>query len=73
MTFNEFSTYFWSYIDENIVSNMDRLENGSDFCENVCFDCYRIYEKSGVDIDVICKIAENILFSVKRFKPMLGS
>lgn len=73
MTFEEFQIYFWSYIGENIVSNLDRSVDNKDFCEAVCFDCYRLYEQSDVNIDTICKSAENILFNVYRFKPILGN
>lgn len=70
--FGDFETYFWSYINENVVSDLDRTVNNTDFCESVCFDCYRIYIKSGTNIDVICKMAENLLYNVNRFKPLLG-
>lgn len=72
MSFEEFQIYFWSYISDNIVSNTDRVINNTDFCDSTCFDAYRIYEQSKVDIDVICKMAENMLFNVQRFKPVLG-
>lgn len=71
MNFQEFQEYFWSYISENVVNNLDRSANNIDFCESVCFDCYRMYEQ-GMDKDSICKLAENILFNVSRFKPILG-
>lgn len=73
MTFEEFEIYFWSYIPENIVSNLDRTIDHRDFCDAVCFDCYRIYEQSRMSKDTICKLAENILFSVQRYKPLLGN
>lgn len=73
MTLEEFQVYFWSYISENTVSNMDRISTNTDFCESVCYDCYRIYDQSNISIDIICKLAENILFDVKRFKPILGN
>lgn len=73
MDFIEFQEYFWSYISENTVSNLDRIRDNTDFCESVCFDAYRMYDQSKVDIDFICKLSENILFSVRRFSPLLGS
>jgi len=73
MTFEEFEVYFWSYIPENIVSNLDRRVNHRDFCDAVCFDCYRIHEQSNVNKDTLCKLAENILFNVNRYKPLLGN
>lgn len=71
MNFEEFEIYFWSYIPEHVVSNIDRSVDNRDFCESVCFDCFRLYERSGINIDIICKAAENILFNVRRFKPLL--
>jgi len=71
MNFEEFEVYFWSYISENIVSNLDRVVNNRDFCEAVCYDCFRLYEHGNIKIDIICKSAENMLFNVKRFKPVL--
>lgn len=73
MDFEEFQVYFWSYISASTVSNADRIENNTDFCEAVCFDSYRVYDQSGIHIDIICKLAENTLFNVRRFKPILGS
>lgn len=73
MDFEEFQTYFWAYIDENIASSSDINLNNKDFCDEVCFGCYRIYQQSNIDIDSICKLAENILFNVYRFKPILGT
>lgn len=73
MKFEDFEVYFWAYINDTIVTNLDRSLENSDFCEAVCFDSYRLFEKSDVDINLICKLAENILFNVYRFKPMLGS
>ena len=72
MNFEEFQEYFWSYISEVIVSNLDRSVNNRDFCESVCFDSFRLYEQSGIHEDILCKSAENMLFNVQRFKPMLG-
>lgn len=72
MSFEEFEEYFWSYMPENIISNLDRSIDSRDFCESVCFDCYRM-NTQGVDKDTICKLAENILFNVHRFKPILGN
>lgn len=73
MTFEEFEEYFWSYIPEKIVSNLDRSIDNRDFCNAVCYDCYRLYTLSDMDIDVMCKAAENMLFNVNRFKPILGN
>ncbi len=73
MNFEEFQEYFWAYIPENIVSNIDRTVNNRDFCESVCFDCFRLYEQTDLNMDVICKAAENMLFNVHRFKPILGN
>lgn len=73
MSFEEFEIYFWAYISENIVSHLDRSSNNRDFCESVCYDSYRIYEQSTTSIDIICKMAENLLFSVYRFNPILGN
>lgn len=73
MNFEEFEIYFWSYISENIVSILDRSIDNADFCNSVCFDCFRLYNQSNIHIDVICKAAENILFNVHRFKPILGN
>lgn len=72
MDFEEFQVYFWSYIPENIVSNLDRSVNNRDFCESLCYDAYRLFTQSNVDIDIICKSSENMLFNVLRFKPILG-
>ena len=72
MNFEEFEEYFWAYINDSIVSNTDRVIDNKDFCDAVCFDCFRLYEQSGVSVDIICKAAENILFSVYRYKPMLN-
>lgn len=71
-TFEEFEDYFWNYINSNVVSNEDIRINNKDFCQSVCHDAYRIYSQSDVSIDVICKLAEGILFNVYRFKPILG-
>lgn len=71
-SFEDFQVYFWSYIDKNVVSDSDRVYDNTDFCESVCFDAYRIYDQSNIDLDVICKLSENILFAVKRFNPLLG-
>lgn len=73
MSFEEFEIYFWSYMPESIVSNLDRIVDHRDFCDAVCFDSYRIYEQSKMSRDTICKLAENILFSVHRYKPLLGN
>ena len=73
MTFEDFEVYFWAYIDDNIVSNVDRGLDNRDFCQAVCYDCYRIHEQSKVNIDTVCKMAENILFNVCRFKPILSN
>jgi len=71
MNFEEFEIYFWSYISENIVSNADR-RNNIDFCNAICFDSFRLYQQSNIHKDIICKAAENMLFNVNRFKPILG-
>lgn len=73
MSFEEFEVYFWSYIPESVVSNLDRAVDHRDFCDAVCFDSYRIYEHSKISRDTVCKLAENILFSVHRYKPLLGN
>lgn len=70
--YNEFRDYFWAYISTNIVSMADRNYENSDFCDGVCFDCFRIYERAGIDIDTVCKLAENILLNVSRYKPLLN-
>ena len=72
MNFEEFQNYFWAYISDNIVSDMDRAVDNKDFCDSVCYDCYRLYEQSGANIDTICKSAENILYNVYRYKPLLN-
>ena len=72
MNFEEFEIYFWSYIPEHIVSNLDRTTNNRDFCNAVCYDSFRIYEQTDIHQDTICKFAENMLFNVHRFKPILG-
>ena len=71
--FEDFQVYFWQYINENIVSPEDIYVDNKDFCESVCFDCFRVYQKGNLNLDTICKLAENILFSVYRFKPLLGN
>lgn len=73
MSLEEFGEYFWAYIGNTIVTDLDRNVNNKEFCDSVCFDCYRIYQQSGVSRDVICKQAENILFNVFRYKPFLNS
>lgn len=73
MNFEDFQIYFWAYINENIISVADRNIDNKDFCESVCYDSYRIYEQSKVNIDTICKMAENTLYAVYRFKPILGN
>lgn len=72
MTLEEFKAYFGGYINNNIVTAKDRFVDNKDFWDCVCFDAYRIYEQSTLDIDTICKLSENILFSVNRYKPYLG-
>lgn len=71
--FEDFQIYFWQYISENIVSYEDININHKDFCESVCFGAYSIYQKGNMNLDTICKLSENILFSVYRFKPLLGN
>jgi len=73
MNFEEFQIYFWAYVGENIISPLDRNIESRDFCDAVCFDAFRVYEQSNVNIDTICKLSENILFNVYRFKPILGN
>lgn len=71
MNYEDFKDYFWSYISNSTVSYRDR-QLYIDFCESVCFDAFRLYEKSGnAHIDVICKNSENILFNVRRYAPEL--
>ena len=72
MDFNDFKVYFLSYLNESTVSARDMNITSKDFVDSVAYDCYRVYDMSGMDIDVICKIADNILFSVKRYSPILG-
>jgi hypothetical protein len=72
-TYESFSIYFWAYINENIISDLDRDMDNKDFCDSVCYDCFRMYSQSNISIDEICKIADNILFSVKRYQPILIS
>ena len=69
----DFKVYFWQYIDDNIVSYEDKFIENKDFCDSVCFDCYKIYKQSNISIDILCKMAENMLFNVYRFKPILGN
>lgn len=73
MDFSEFKIYIDAYLSENAISMVDRNINNKDFYDEVCFDCYRIFEQSNVSIDIICKLAENILFNVNRYKPLLGN
>jgi len=73
MIFEEFEIYFWNYLSSDIISTLDRNIDNKDFCDSVCYDCFRIYSQSDVDLDTICKIAENILFSIKRYSPILTS
>ncbi len=68
-TFESFKDYFFAYLSSTI-SYQDITVDNIDFCEAVCFDCYRIYEQSGVNVNVICKLAENMLYSVKRYQPI---
>lgn len=72
MELQEFSDYFWAYQNKNIISLKDINIDNRDFCEMVCFDFYRMYMQSNIDIDVICKIAENVFFAIKRYNPQLG-
>lgn len=71
--FEDFKVYFWQYIDDSIVSPNDKYINNKDFCDSVCFDCFRVYKQSNINIDIVCKMAESVLFSVYRFKPVLSS
>lgn len=73
MDYNDFSLYFWAYLNENAFPLIDRNTNNKDFYDAVCFDCFRIYSQSGVGVDIICKLAEDILFNVNRYKPLLGN
>lgn len=73
MTLEDFKIYFWQYINDTIVSYDDINLNNKDFCDTIAFDCYRLYSQQNVSIDFICKMAENILFAVYRYKPNLGS
>jgi len=73
MEYSEFKIYFWSYLNENAISIVDRNINNKDFYDAVCFDCFRVYTQSRINIDIICKLAENILFNVNRYKPLLNS
>lgn len=70
--FEEFEIYFWQYIPDNVVSATDININNIDFCKSVCFSCFRMYEKGDLSLDIICKLAEDMLYNVKRYKPFLG-
>lgn len=72
MNFLDFEDYFWAYISENTVPRLDREVENKGFCDAICYDCYRTYEKSNLDIDTICKLAEDMLFNVNRYKPILS-
>lgn len=73
MILEEFQEYFWAYVDSSIVTYKDRTVDHVDFCDAVCYDCYRLYEMSDISIDIICKSAENMLYNVARYKPILNS
>lgn len=72
MDFRSFEEYFWAYISVNTVPILDRELENKGFCDAVCYDCYRMFEKSNIDIDSICKLAEDMLFNVNRYKPILS-
>ena len=69
--FEDFQSYFWEYISKNIVSDNDLFNDNKDFCDFICFDIWRTYEMSNISIDLLCKLSENMLLSVKRFRPVL--
>ena len=73
MELGEFKSYFYNYMDSNILSAEDIYTKNYDFCDSVVYDCYRIYQQSDIGIDVICKLAENMFFSIRRFNPKLCS
>jgi hypothetical protein len=73
MNFIDFEDYFWAYISENTVPLIDRQLENKDFCDAICYDCYRTFKNSNVNIDTICKLAEDMLFNVNRYKPIFST
>ena len=71
MVFEEFQIYFSAYISENVISIEERLYRDKEFFDSVCYDCFRIYSQTDVNVDILCKQAENILYQVKRYKPFV--
>lgn len=69
MDFTEFREYFWRYMNSNIITYVDINVSNKDFCDEFCYGFYRVYEKSNIDINLICKLAENSLFAISRFSP----
>lgn len=69
MEFEQFRVYLWAYIPDTVISIQDRNVDNRDFWDTICFDAYRIYEQSSMNIDLTCKFVESMLFAVKRHKP----
>jgi hypothetical protein len=71
MELKDFEDYFWSYM-ESSISEQQRYLSNKDFLDSVCYDSYRIYAQSDISIDVVCKMAENLFFNIKRYSPNLN-
>lgn len=72
MPFEEFREYFWEYIPQSIVSDLDLIKN-PDWADSVVYEVWRINQYSGVDKSILLKLVENIMFSYQRFKPVFAS
>ena len=72
MGYHEFDEFFWNYIDENLVSNMD-LDTNKDWADEIVFSVWRTYKNSeSLTENEVCKIAENIISAYNKYKPILG-
>ena len=68
MSLAEFEESFWSFISEDLISNMD-IDNNADWSNHIVHDAWRMYLMSNVDHAFIFKSIENVIFAYKRFKP----
>lgn len=71
MELKDFENYFWGYMESSVSEDQRYLSN-KDFLDAVCYDCYRIYLQSDISIDVVCKMAENVFYNIKRYNPDLN-
>ena len=69
MSLAEFEESFWSFISENLVSNID-IDNNSEWSNMIVHDAWRMYTMSNVDHAFIFKSVENIIFAYRRYTPI---